>query len=188
MFKTRVLLFLSFAITLNNVFAQNQRFPIHCQDPSITTSGVYKIDPSGQDPIQVECTVDQNNGAWTTIMNRVEFTDFFAQTYQQYVNGFSTHIYGYSFLPNNNYWLGLENIRNLVKNEPMELRIEATDGITSYFIEYDSFYIQSASNNYKLEVGKKITGNLVDSFSYHNGLGFSTSDRSVSPNPKCASA
>jgi ficolin len=114
--------------------------------------------------VQVYCTLD----GWTRVINRINYEGVsFNQPYAKYKSGFGTLT--------GNYWLGLENIRNLIASKTYHVRIE----LESSFIEYNSFYIDTESNGYQLKVGSKIKGDLFEhSFpGYHNGLKFSTYDK-----------
>jgi ficolin len=117
----------------------------------------------GISPVQVYCTLD----GWTRVINRINYEGVsFNQPFAKYKSGFGTLT--------GNYWLGLENIRNLIASKTYHVRIE----LESSFIEYDSFYIDTESNGYQLKVGSKIKGDLYDSFPrFHNGLKFSTYDK-----------
>ena len=113
--------------------------------------------------MQVYCTLD----GWIRVINRINFEGVsFNQPYAKYKSGFGTLT--------GNYWLGLENLRNLIASKTYHVRIE----LESSFIEYDSFYIDTESNGYQLKVGSKIKWDLYDAFpGYHNGLKFSTYDK-----------
>ena len=89
-----------------------------------------------------------SKGGWTRIMNRVKLEKgnlFFNRTWQDYKNGFGSI--------EDNYWMGLENMRNIIGNKRMQLRIEMfnkNDQIA--FLVYDYFNIDSESNSYKLTI------------------------------------
>jgi len=112
--------------------------------------------------VQVYCTLD----GWTRVINRINYDLSFNESYAKYKSGFGTLT--------GNYWLGLENLRNLVASKTYHVRIE----LESSFIEDDSFYIDTESNGYQLRVGFKLKGNLYDGFPrYHNGRKFTTFDK-----------
>jgi hypothetical protein len=106
---------------------------------------------------------------WTRVINRINYEGVsFNQPSAQYKSGFGSLA--------GNYWLGLENLRNLVASDTNHVRIE----LERSFIEYDSFFIDTASNGYQLKIGSKIKGDLYDAFpSKHNGVKFSTYDASI---------
>ena len=109
-------------------------------------------------------------GGWTRIMNRVNRNNFFNRNWQDYKIGFGSI--------ENNYWMGLDNMRKLIGDRRMELRLDLFNIISdNSFIVYDHFNIDSERQMYTLEIGYKIEGNLPDSLSYHNNLKFSTNDR-----------
>lgn len=81
-------------------------------------------------------------------------------------------------------------MRKLILNKQMMLRVEMynTDDDLS-FIEYDTFHINPESDGYKLSLGPKVYGDLVEYFGdYHNDLKFSTydSDNDKDDNVNCA--
>ena len=125
-----------------------------------------------------------SKGGWTRIMNRVKLEKgnlFFNRTWQDYKNGFGSI--------EDNYWMGLENMRNIIGNKRMQLRIEMfnkNDQIA--FLVYDYFNIDSESNSYKLTIWSKTDGNTYDTLSYHNSMKFSTFDRDNDqyPSDSCA--
>lgn len=148
----------------------DKNFPKHCLHPSITQNGHYFINPGQEDPIMVNC----ENG-WTTVFNKIEYKsiattnvnyhkDFFAKSWAEYVNGFGA--------ADTNFWIGLNAMRAMVQNEEMKLRIEANvigQRKVLHFIEYDSFYIDAENKQFRLKIGKKTSGNLVDNFQGMNG-------------------
>ena len=148
----------------------DKHFPSSCQDPAIIEDGEYYIYPDGLSPVLVYC--DVTKGGWATIFNKAEKSDFFNKAWTDYVYGFGS--------PRSNYWAGLLNIRNLVLTEPMVLRIELSNSARDeFFIEYESFFIDSAEHQYLLKVGNKTAGNLVDTFSNMSNAKFFAYDRDV---------
>ena len=107
-------------------------------------------------------------------MNRIDETMYFDKKYNNYLEGFG--------MIKNNCWIGLKNIRKMVQTKPMSLRIELKNETASSFIEYETFYVDSETNGFKLKIENKINGDLPDSFSYHNGAKFSTFDKSQDGN------
>ena len=155
-------------------------YPSNCHEIPIIRNGTYIIDPSGDNPIPVECRTDQyDHLVWTVVLNRVSnLGGFFDRSYDEYENGFGT--------PEGNFWLGLENIHNLIKQQPVKMRIEATnDRGFEFSIEYDLFNVHSKENRYELRVGNRVSGNLYDSFSDMNGARFEANDNAVSNCSMC---
>ena len=159
-------------VLLENTFAsfdvgKEVHLPSNCNDPSITRDGEYLIYPYGSNPVLVYCEVSR--GGWTRILNKVDRTPAFGRGKVEYVEGF-----GETF---GNYWLGLDNIRGLVEQEPYSVRIELSNGnLESYFAEYDFFYVHSSSKNYRLKLGRYTSGNLIDTFRRMSGNDFSFND------------
>ncbi len=104
-------------------------------------------------------------------MNKIDnSTTAFNKSWNEYTNGFGDI--------NSYHWLGLDNIRQLINQQQMSIRIELSNSIRNlYMIEYDSFFIGPEEQKFQLTIGKKIFGSLRDSFAYHNGSPFSTYDQ-----------
>lgn len=138
-----------FLIDVLDASTFDKHFPSSCQDPAIIEDGEYYIYPDGLSPVLVYC--DVTKGGWATIFNKADKSDFFNRSWTDYVYGFGS--------PRSNYWAGLLNIRNLVLTEPMVLRIELSNSARDeFFIEYESFFIDSAEHQYLLKVGNKTAG------------------------------
>jgi hypothetical protein len=121
-----------------------------------------------------------NKGGWTRLVNKIGNTNIFDRPYKDYVSGFGE--------PNNNHWIGLRNMRNLVINEEMQIRFDiSNDETDGYFIIYDKFFLDSESENYTLTYYDKIYGDLPNNL-HNNGFAFSTRDRKNDASPlNCAS-
>jgi len=134
----------------------------------IRTSGIYNINPDGKDPFQVFCDMDTSNGGWTVIQRRTDGSVDFFKNWVDYKFGFGSL--------RNEFWLGNEKIYRLTKRKNMMIRfdLEDFDGNKKY-AEYRSFYIDGENDNYRLHVNS-YSGTAGDSFSYHNGMQFSTKD------------
>ena len=57
-----------------------------------------------------------NKGGWTRLVNKIGNTNIFDRPYKDYVYGFGE--------PSDNHWIGLRNMRNLVINEEMQIRLQ----------------------------------------------------------------
>lgn len=157
-------------IIINCIGSRDAFRPVDCNDPSIIRDGEYLIYPYGSNPISVYCE-QARGGAWTRILNKVDRTKAFNRRVQDYIEGFGE--------PQQNYWFGLDNIRGLVEQRPYTLRLELSNGpLETYFVEYDFFYIHSADKNYKLNLGKYLSGSLLDTFKRmdNNEFSFNNSD------------
>ncbi|KAH9489626.1 Ryncolin-1 [Bulinus truncatus] len=112
-------------------------------------------------------------------MRRVYRDTYFNRTWQEYKHGFGAVC--------DDYWLGNENIYLLTSTGQYELRIDMEFRSVRYFAQYREFYIDGESDKYRLHL-KNFTGNVIDEFSNHNGMKFSTpdSDNDLLPNHFCA--
>lgn len=164
-------LIIASTLRISDILSRNieKTYANNCLHPSITQDGFYYINPDQNDPILVYC----ENG-WTIVFNKIDYKgpsnvnynkDFFAKPWTEYLGGFGS--------PDANFWIGLKRIRSLVQNEEMKMRIEANLLVNKkkplYSIEYESFYVDSDSNQFRLKVGKKVSGNLIDDFKSMNG-------------------
>ena len=146
----------------------------------IKSDGIYDIYPDNEnESIKVFC--EMHKGGWTRIMNKIDNSKTaFNKSWNEYTNGFGEI--------NSNNWLGLNYIRQLTNQQQMSIRIEVSnDIIDSLMIEYDSFFIGPEKQKFQLTVGKKIFGSLTESFSYHNGMKFSTYDQDNDESPNSCS-
>ena len=102
-------------------------------------------------------------------MNRINHDTSFNRNWQDYKTGFGSI--------ENNYWMGLDNMRKILGDQKMKLRIEMFNKISDHsFLIYDRFSIDSERKYYTLDLGFKIDGNTPDTFSSHNLLKFTTYD------------
>lgn len=75
------------------------------------------------------------------------------------------------------YWLGLEGIYNLGRQENYKLLVEMEDWMNKkVYAQYSSFHLEPESVGYRLRLGTYM-GNAGDSLSSHNGKQFTTLDR-----------
>ena len=137
-------------------------------------SGVYIINADGKQSFQVFCDMATDSGGWTVIQRRADGSVEFYKTWMEYKNGFGNL--------DNEFWLGNDKIHRLTIGRNMEIRfdLEDVDGNKAYAL-YKMFYIDGEDEKYKVHVGS-YSGNAGDSFSYHNGMKFTTKDSDPSPN------
>jgi len=87
-----------------------------------------------------------------------------------------------------NYWIGNEKLSQLTLTNRYKLRIDFQSRMNNkwYYAEYSTFVVRPESENYRLNVSG-YSGNSGDSFSYQNGMMFTTNDRDNDPRPgNCA--
>lgn len=109
---------------------------------------------------------------WIVFQRRQDGSVDFLRPWLDYVNGFGNS--------SGEFWLGLEKIHQITKNNICELNItmeaEPNHPVLSFgYAHYDRFNISGAEDNYRLYVAG-FTGNVADCFSYQNGFQFTTID------------
>lgn len=132
------------------------------------SSGVYDIYLNDGEQVDVRCDMSPDTGGWIVIQRRVNDSDFY-KTWDEYKNGFGDL--------NGNFWLGNEIIWTLTKTGSWKLRFDLTwNNVENGYAEYSSFAIADEVSKYALSVAG-YTGDIGDSFTYHDGMSFSTKDR-----------
>ncbi|XP_016364000.1 microfibril-associated glycoprotein 4-like [Sinocyclocheilus rhinocerous] len=136
-------------------------------------SGVYSI-TSLDGPVQVYCEMVpsgiNDRGHWTVILRRMDGEVNFFRPWESYKKGFGNK--------EGEYWLGLEFMHQLTSRYQYKLRIDLEDfeGKKAYSL-YESFSVDSESDEYKLHVTGFVDGGAAQTFGYHNGMPFSTFDK-----------
>ncbi|CAG2251445.1 Angiopoietin-related protein 1,Ficolin-1-A,Angiopoietin-1,Fibrinogen C domain-containing protein 1,Ryncolin-1,Tenascin-N,Angiopoietin-related protein 7,Angiopoietin-related protein 6,Ficolin-3,Fibroleukin,Fibrinogen-like protein 1,Ficolin-1,Ficolin-1-B,Tenascin-R,Ryncolin-2,Microfibril-associated glycoprotein 4,Fibrinogen-like protein A,Ryncolin-3,Fibrinogen gamma chain,Tenascin-X,Ficolin-2,Tenascin,Angiopoietin-related protein 2,Ryncolin-4,Techylectin-like protein [Mytilus edulis] len=141
-----------------------------CSDlPEGYRSGIYKIQPTKSDELDVYCQMVDYGGGWTVIQRRESGDlDFFLE-WTKYKEGFGRL--------DQEFWLGNDNIHTITSQGRYELMIDLYD-FDNYqvFANYQYFYVGDESSNYRLNV-YGYRGTAGDSLNYHNGMPFSTFDK-----------
>ncbi|XP_060561522.1 microfibril-associated glycoprotein 4-like [Ruditapes philippinarum] len=119
--------------------------------------------------IPVYCDFDTDTGGWTVFQYRFNGSVDFYRNFSDYERGFGSL--------DGEFWLGLENIYEMVSRGKTELRLDLTaaDG-TSVYETFQNFSI-GENPYYTLHIDEGV-GTAGDSrgLSYHNGSHFSTFD------------
>ncbi|NXM66919.1 TENA protein, partial [Serilophus lunatus] len=134
------------------------------------TTGLYTIYLNGDkaQPLQVFCDMGEDGGGWIVFLRRQNGKEDFYQNWKTYVAGFGD--------PNDEFWIGLENLHKITSQGQYELRVDLRDkGDTAYAV-YDRFSVGDARSRYRLRVDG-YSGTAGDSMTYHNGRSFSTFDK-----------
>ncbi|XP_069497274.1 angiopoietin-related protein 1 [Ambystoma mexicanum] len=140
------------------------------RDAGFSNSGIYLIKPnSSHGPMQLWCEHSLDPGGWAVIQRRTDGSVNFFRNWDTYKKGFG-NIDG-------EYWLGLENIYMLAKQDNYRLLVELQDwNDKKVYAAYSSFRLEAESEFYRLRLGT-YQGNAGDSMVWHNGKQFTTLDR-----------
>ncbi|XP_039257602.2 fibrinogen C domain-containing protein 1-like [Styela clava] len=152
--------------------------------------GVFEIYPTPvSEKIEVYCDLMTDGGGWIVFQRRMDGSEDFYRGWDDYVNGFGNTV--------GEFWLGLENIYQILKDKTYELRIdmEDWDGNKAY-AKYGAFSIGDSSTNYRLSVGQYsgTAGNSLEAstqgHSLHQGRSFTTkdADHDIGSDRNCAVA
>ncbi|KAM3855921.1 ryncolin-4-like [Vipera latastei] len=134
-----------------------------------TLTGWYRIYPTKGKPMLVFCDIETDGGGWLLFQRRQDGSVNFYRDWESYKNGFGRQ--------GSEFWLGNDKIHLLTSSGTQQLRIDLEDfNGSKTFATYFSFKIANECENYRLTLGSYLDGNMGDSFSGHNGLGFSTKD------------
>lgn len=125
--------------------------------------GQYLIHPTAK-PIDTWC----KNGT-TLLQRRFNGSVEFNRKFDDYTKPFGN--------PASEYWLGLEAMHALTRNNCSSMRLDMVDIFGGYwYAQYEYFNVGSADAGYVLDVGG-FKGNASDSFEYQNHMEFSAVDR-----------
>ncbi|XP_060577785.1 microfibril-associated glycoprotein 4-like, partial [Ruditapes philippinarum] len=133
-------------------------------------SGVYNVFLWRSKVVkEIYCDMETDKGGWTVFQYRFNGSVDFYRNFSDYERGFGSL--------DGEFWLGLENIYEMVSRGKTELRLDLTaaDG-TSVYETFQNFSL-GAMPYYTLHIDKGV-GTAGDDFglSYHNGKNFSTFD------------
>jgi len=105
------------------------------------------------------------------IQQNVDRSKTFNRSWAEYKVGFNDS--------RGNYWLGNDLLSQLTLTGRYKLRfdLQSRDNRNWYYAEYSTFIVQPESSNYTLNVSGYSGNAGRDSFSYSNGMMFSTLDR-----------
>lgn len=136
-------------------------------------NGVYHVRSAPNTPaIAVYCDQMNNGGGWTVIQRRINGTVDFYRTWDEYKHGFGDL--------EGEFWIGNDNL-HILTSQPVELLIEMEKFSGHYYYaKYDTFGIDNEQQKYKLHVSG-YSGTAGDSFSFHDGVEFSTKDKNNDP-------
>ncbi|XP_032440114.1 microfibril-associated glycoprotein 4-like isoform X2 [Xiphophorus hellerii] len=152
------------------------KLPADCNDvyneDNTRPSGVYTIYPSGTtSAIQAYCDMVSEGGRWTLFQRRMDGSVNFYRNWAEYKRGFGNAA--------GEYWLGLDNIHELTRNQNYELMVDMEDFEgNKKFALYSSFQVDAECDGYLLHVsGFNNKGGAGDGLAYQNGQKFTTFDK-----------
>ncbi|XP_051858361.1 ficolin-1-A-like [Drosophila albomicans] len=160
---------------LNDCFTKNQQIsgssipstslPTSCLN---LTSGIQEIQLPNGNPYYVLCDSD----GWMIIQRRIDGSQDFNKTWQEYVDGIGD-IHG-------EFFMGLENLHLITNATRQQLNISIkTDYSRTRVAEYDDFRIGNSESLYELESIGNFTGDeyIINALQHHIKRPFSTYDR-----------
>ncbi|GFS11233.1 tenascin-R-like [Elysia marginata] len=100
----------------------------------------YKLTYEPNADVFALCDVKTDNGGWIIFQRRKFGNANFEKNYNSYVNGFGDLF--------NDYWLGLNALRNLTSSGTWEMRIDVKDGSSWLYRTYTNFRIGTATEKY----------------------------------------
>ena len=115
------------------------------------------------------------------IQQNLDGSNFFNRSWAEFKVGFNDS--------RGNYWLGNELLSQLTQNGRYKLRFDLHSRANHnwYYAEYRTFVVNDEQSNHMLQVFGYSGNAGRDSFSYHNGLMFTTYDRDNDQTPNnCA--
>jgi ficolin len=165
-----------------------QTYPHDCSDLlkrySNSTSGRYFVRLINEDKvIQVYCDMQTDGGGWTVIQRRIDGSEAFTRTWNEFADGFGNLC--------TEFWLGNDNLASLTNAKSYQLRIDLGDFNGQYrYATYNNLRIGTAAEKYMLMFTQhSYSGDAGDSLSYHLGMRFSTydNDNDLHSTVNCAS-
>lgn len=128
--------------------------------------GIYSIQPADAlSPFLAYCDEE----GWTVIQRRFDGSEDFYRDWDDYQAGFGRL--------SGEYWLGLENIHLLTKQDNYDLKVEVL-GYNGklYSSESPGFKLEGEDKEYVLHIGNMTSGNYKDLMIELDGLAFTTKD------------
>ena len=106
---------------------------------------MYQIDPDGQGIFIAYCDQKTSGGGWTIFQRRHDSSVDFYRGWNAYKRGFGD--------PKGDYWLGLDNIHRLTKDEDKKIRVDLALHNETAFAEYSLFAVSNETGKYELILG-----------------------------------
>ncbi|XP_017835500.1 ryncolin-4-like [Drosophila busckii] len=163
-----LLLFLCLAVASAEL-SPRKNYPDSCTSVKPKKNGIYTIQLSNGQVIDVFCDVYLTGDPWLVIQRRTNIETNFYRKWTAYQQGFGQM--------DGNFFIGLNRL-NILTNKRHELYIYLVDyEDKKLFARYSEFAIGNEANLYGLNVLGTYSGNAGDSLSYHKNMKFSTYDK-----------
>ncbi|XP_070788029.1 LOW QUALITY PROTEIN: angiopoietin-related protein 4 [Pituophis catenifer annectens] len=149
---------------------ESSKLPAGCHDLFLEgqqNSGVFEIQPPGATAFKVFC--DMEDGGWTVIQRRSDGSVDFDRLWDAYKDGFG-NLTG-------DFWLGLEKMHRMVKEERYQLLVELRDWEGNAQRAHFLFRLGGEETAYTLSLLGPIRGELESAMGDFPQLPFSTRDR-----------
>ncbi|XP_036891574.1 tenascin-X-like, partial [Sturnira hondurensis] len=148
-------------------------FPRDCGEEMQNGAGTSRtstifLNGNRERPLNVFCDMETDGGGWLVFQRRMDGHTDFWRDWEDYARGFG-NITG-------EFWLGNEALHSLTRAGDYSMRVDLRAGNEAVFAQYDSFWVDSASEYYRLHL-EGYHGTAGDSMSYHSGSVFSARDR-----------
>jgi len=151
----------------------NHRRPENCVEVlqnGFDQDGVYTIFIGTHGTLEAPayCRQKIGGGGWQVIQQRSLQTPYIQPLMNDYVNGFGR--------ADSDFWIGLDNMAVLTE-KPQELLIYIRDIYgAEQLARYSSVTIGSRDENYVIQIGEKIDGDIEDDWTMINGQKFGNFD------------
>ncbi|NWZ72311.1 FGL1L protein, partial [Acrocephalus arundinaceus] len=152
-------------------------WPKDCSElPAGSPSGIYIIQPTGQQTIVVYCEMNREDGGWTVIQRNHRDTPV------SWDESWSTYKHGFGNV-HTEFWLGTEYMHQITRQKVYQVRFVIWDASNNMkFADYNLFSLDDESQGYQLRLGAH-SGTAEDAVAskgtttMHDNMKFSAKDR-----------
>lgn len=137
----------------------------------VDSPGVHRVTLSNDYSFDVLCNSDIAGPGWIVIQQRINGQVEFQRDWAAYRDGFGAFWHG-------DFFLGLQKIHRLTREQPYELYIhmERFNG-SHFFARYNEFAISDEGDQYRLSRLGEFFGSTTDQLRNHRNMKFTTYDR-----------
>ncbi|NWY76115.1 FGL1L protein, partial [Erithacus rubecula] len=159
------------------MFSYAPGWPKDCSElPASSSSGIYIIQPTGQQTIVVYCEMSRDDGGWTVIQRNHRDTPV------SWDESWSTYKHGFGNV-HTEFWLGTEYMHQITRQKVYQVRFVIWDAANNMkFADYNLFSLGDESQGYQLRLGAH-SGTAEDAMAskgtttMHDNMKFSAKDR-----------